>query len=237
MSFLFDMSFVIPARNEQGNIGLLCDYLAKELDNAVFTYEVLIVNDNSTDATYEISLELSKKYTFVRSVNKKSSSPGMGSALKYGTQLASGRYVVWIMADLSDDLSILDQFFCELEKGADLVVASRYMKGGSCGDMKRVKYFLSKGYGLLAKVIFGIKIHDITNAYRAFKKDSFESIFLTRDNFAVSPEQTLKAHIRGLSITELPVCYRDRKKDKAKFRYTEAAFSYVKVMLEAIFCF
>jgi glycosyltransferase involved in cell wall biosynthesis len=125
----------------------------------------------------------------------------MGNALIEGTNKANGDVIIWIMADLSDDLNTIPKFLKKIENGYDLVFGSRYIKGGSPGDIPSNKAFFSRGFANLSRIFIGIKVHDITNAFRAFKKNVFNSVNLKSTDFAISPEFALKAHLANFKMS------------------------------------
>jgi len=105
------------------------------------------------------------------------------------------------------------------------------MKGGSSGDLSTFKTIASKGFSTLSGVFFGINVHDITNAFRAFNKEVLNSIKLESADFAISPEFALKAHLAGFKLDEIPTTYSNRKKGIAKFKMLEMTKKYFKVFL------
>jgi hypothetical protein len=137
------------------------------------------------------------------------------------------------MADLSDDLNTIPKFLEKLEKGYDLVCGSRYMRGGSSGDLSFFKVTVSSGFSTLSRLFIGIKVHDITNAFRAFKKGILKSLVLKSDDYAISPEFTLKAYLTGFKISEVPTTYTSRRKGITKFKMLEIGIKYFRVFLWA----
>ncbi len=152
----------------------------------------------------------------------------MGASLREGTIAANGTFVVWLMADRSDDLDTISKILNRLDEGYDMVFASRYMKGGSRGDLSAVKAFLSSRFTVIARIVFGLKVHDITNAFRGFRKDVF--IVPESNNFAISPELAIKAHLRGLKLAEVPTTYHDRTSGKSKFKMFAMVIEYLKLL-------
>ena len=158
----------------------------------------------------------------------------MGNALRDGTAAAKGEFVVWTMADLSDDYNIIPKFVERLESGADLVFGSRYMKGGTSGDLEKSKRFLGLGFTTLSRILIGVPVHDITNAFRGFKRDVFLSSDIKSVDFSISPEFSLKAHLRGYKLEEVPASYKGRKKGAAKFKMFDMGIRYFSILIEAI---
>lgn len=222
------LSIIIPAHNEEENLPMLIPRIQKTIKNLGNT-EIIIVDDNSSDTTPEICDNFSKKYKNIKVIHRKSN-PGMGNALKEGTKKAKGDIIIWIMADLTDDLNIIPKFIKKL-KEADMVFGSRYMKGGSAGDIGFFKKIASGGFTYLSRVFIGIKVHDITNAFRAFRKNVFDSVNLKSGDFGISPEFALKTHLKGFKLAEVPTVYKDRKKGITKFNMLKMARRYFWIFL------
>jgi len=222
-------SIVIPAHNEQENLPKLLDKLMN-LKSALKDSEIVVVDDNSNDKTGFIADSYSKKHRNIRVLHRKKGINGMGAALKDGTKIARGRYVVWVMGDNSDDLSAIPRFIGRLKNGYDIVFGSRYMKGGSRGDLDMFKAMLSSGYTFIANLLFNLKVHDVTNAFRAFKKEIFNNISLESNDFAISPEFAIKAHLKGYKLGEIPTVYRNRKVGKSKFKMIKMGVTYCKLL-------
>lgn len=220
------ISIIIPAHNEKDNLRPLMDSVEKLRKKQKWDCEIVIVNDNSSDNTGEIAAELSKKFKKIQVINRKGNR-GMGNALKEGTKKAKGNIIVWIMGDRSDELSIIPKMVRMIEQGNDVVFGSRYVSGGSSGDLDKFKAFSSSGYTTLARIVFGIKVHDITNAFRAFRKEIFGELKIESGDFAISPEFAIKAHLKGYKLAEVPTTYSDRKAGHTKFKMFKMGARYL----------
>ncbi len=221
-----NLSIVIPAHNEEGNLeGLVNDLLELQKGKG-WDCEIVIVDDNSSDNTGKIADDYSKKFDNVSVIHRKKGNNGMGFALKEGTKNAKGEYILWIMGDRSDDMETIPKMIEKLDDGYDMVLGSRYIEGGSRGDLGIDKAFFSAGYSFLARMIFGIPAHDITNAFRAFRKKAFDSLVLEAGDFAISPEFSIKAHMNGFRIGEVATTYSNRKIGKTKFNMFRMGLRY-----------
>lgn len=223
-----NVSIVIPAHNEQGNISKLLGDLIK-LRISLKNFEIIVVDDNSSDKTGLIASSYSKKYKNIKVLHRSKGTNGMGAALKDGTKAAKGKYIVWVMGDNSDDAATIPKLIEKLKNSYDMVFGSRYMQGGSKGDANPFKTMLSAGYTFVARLIFGIKVHDITNPFRAFKKDVFNRITLECNDFAISPEFSIKSHLSGYKLAEVPTVYTNRKTGQPKFKIVKMGISYCKL--------
>ena len=228
---MIDVSFVIPANNEELNLELLLKAIEQESQGWDFAYEVIVVDDHSVDKTYDLVLNLSKNNERIKVIKNDRGAKGMGVALLAGSYKAQGKYICWLMADLSDDLSLIRCMCDKLEQGMDMVFASRYMAGGSSGDLERWKAFLSGAFTKMARIWFGFNVHDITNAYRMFRRQLLNEVTLTSIGFSISPEFAIKSHLYGAKLDELPALYKRRTKGQAKFKLMKVFFSYTRLFL------
>jgi len=212
------LSVIIPAHNEAENLRPLLEALVREDGLAGRLHEIIVVDDHSADATAAVAEECAGQDARVRVIRRTGSERGMGFALRDGMQAATGTLIAWVMADRSDHLPTLAAMVDRIEGGDDLVFASRYMPGGSRGELEPLKASLSAGYTVIARWLFGLPVHDITNAYRVFRSELARTIALTRGDFAISPELALKAHRSGFRLGEVPTTYYRRQAGQAKFK-------------------
>ncbi len=223
-------SIVIPAHNEEEALPSLLDsilLIAREKD---WNYELLIVDDNSSDKTAEVGESYAGKHCEVRVIHRNKGDNGMGTSLREGTIAANGEFVIWLMADRADDLDTIPKILDKLGEGCDMVFASRYMEGGSRGDLGAFKAFLSSRFTVIARIVFGLPVHDITNAFRGFRREIFDAIMPDSNDFAISPEFAIKAHLRRLRLAEVPTTYSHRKCGMTSFRMVPMMIEYLKLL-------
>lgn len=223
-----NISIIVPAYNEEENLPELLNNLFS-LKKTLGNFEIVIVDDSSSDKTWPIADSYSRRYRNIRVVHRKKGINGMGAALKDGTRVAKGRYIVWVMGDNSDSLKTIPLFIDKLKKGFDMVFGSRYAEGGSSGDLEMSKAIMSSGYTFIAGLVFGFKVHDITNAFRGFKKEVFDNINLESNEFGISPEFAIKAHLRAYKLGEVPAIYKKRKAGKTNFKMLKMGINYIKL--------
>jgi dolichol-phosphate mannosyltransferase len=226
------VSIIIPTFNEAKVIKkTLISYLKL---NIPYQKEIIVVDDNSRDGTASIVEEIASNNSNLRLIVRKNKS-GFGSALFDGTKAAKGNYVIWTMADGCDELSAVPKMLAKLDRGYDIVVASRNMKGGDRGDQPILKSICSWSFSLVMRVLFRAGVRDSTNAFRAFKKKIINKITLKANDFSISPEMVLKGRKAGLKIGEVPVKYKERVAGKTKFRVLKMGKSFLKVLFEGVF--
>src|SRR5437763_6713946 len=135
------LSVVIPAHNEEGNITETVQNLAAALRKADITYEILVINDNSSDGTERILTTLSALGIGVRYITNPSPN-GFGFAVRRGLAEFRGEAVAIVMADGSDDPADIIAFYRKLQSGYDCVFGSRFIRGGCVVDYPRFKLML-----------------------------------------------------------------------------------------------
>ena len=222
------ISIIVPAYNEEGNIKPLLDDLTNVMMEK--NYEIVIVNDNSSDNTKGEAEKYSRTNARIRVLNRNSRAKGMGFSLIDGSMNAKGEIIVWVMADMSDRSETILRIIDKLDSGYDMVIGSRYMKGGSRGELSIIKAMLSRGYTFLAGLVYGFNLHDITNAFRGFKKDVLNNIKLESEDFAISPESAIKAYLQGFRIGEVPTDYFGRVSGSSNFKLINHGVKYIRLL-------
>jgi glycosyltransferase involved in cell wall biosynthesis len=225
------ISFVIPFHNEEKNCIPMIKRVLNFADQKKYSYEIIPVDDRSTDSTKVLLEKISKTHKNIKPVYRKIDSDEngntMGKALVEGTRRSGGDIVIWTMGDMSDDTQTYEEIIQKLKEGYDIVFGSRYMPGGSRGNLDPLKAFLSSWGTQLAKLLFGVKVHDITNAFRGFKKSVFEAITLDSSGFSISPEFAIKAHLKGCRLGEVPTFYTNRVEGISNFKLYNMTKSYL----------
>lgn len=146
-------SLIIPTYNEGKNIQNLVEQITQLLEQIIPNeYELIIVDDDSLDRTWEIALELTEKYPCLR-VMRREKEKGLSTAVIRGWQVARGEILGVIDADLQHPPETLLNLWKEIQKGADLAVASRNAEGGGVSDWSIFRRFLSRGAQTLGLVI------------------------------------------------------------------------------------
>lgn len=147
------LSLVVPTYNEAKNIKAMVDQLSNRLDDILpNAYELIIVDDNSPDGTWEIALSLIPHYPHVR-VMRRVDERGLATAVVRGWQVARGAVLGVIDGDLQHPPEILQTLWSEIDRGADLAVASRHVEGGGVSEWSVIRRFLSRGAQVLGLIL------------------------------------------------------------------------------------
>lgn len=210
-------SVVVPVFNEAENIGPFCSKARDELPPG---YELLVCYDFDQDNTLPAlaALPTDQKPGVVRLV-KNTLGKGVRYAIEAGMRAAAAPVVVVMMADLSDDFAKVGEMVARAEAGADVVCASRYMRGGRQVGGPRLKKLLSRIAGVSLYWLAGLPTHDPTNSFKAYRKAYLDrSRIESTAGFCLGMELTVKAHFGGGRVEEVPATWTDRTAGESRFQ-------------------
>ena len=165
-----DISVVIPTYNEAENLPMLVEKLSLVLKD--FSYEIVVVDDNSPDKTWEVADNLSSQYP-VRMI-RRFTEKGLSSAVMVGMASSHGKIFTVIDADLQHDERIIPKMYDALTKsGADIAIGSRAVLGGSYGDWSKRRRFMSMVATTMAKTLLRVKITDPMSGFFSITRECF----------------------------------------------------------------
>ena len=225
------LSVVIPARDEEGCIASTVEHLHIELRLREVPHEIVVVDDGSTDRTWEILLDLRSRIPTLAPMQNPGPN-GFGRAVACGLRAMKGDSVVIMMADESDDCRDVVRYWHELNRGYDCVFGSRFIKGGGVIDYPKFKLFLNRLANFFLKVLFRIELNDTTNAFKGYRREVIEGCEpLIAPHFNITVEIPLKAIVRGYSWTMIPITWRNRRSGTAKLKIKEMGSRYLFICL------
>jgi dolichol-phosphate mannosyltransferase len=225
------LSIVIPARDEEGCVASTVEHLHIELRLRDVPHEIVVVDDGSTDRTWEILEELRTRIPNLNPTQNRGPH-GFGRAVACGLGAMSGDAVVIMMADESDDCRDVVRYWQKLNEGYDCVFGSRFIKGGGVIDYPKIKLFLNRLANFFLKVLFRIKLNDTTNAFKAYRREVIEGCQpLIAPHFNITVEIPLKAIVRGFTWTTIPITWRNRRTGTAKLKIKEMGSRYLFICL------
>lgn len=211
-----DCTVVIPTYNEYENIGAL---IASILQYQRF--RVLVVDDNSPDGTGELVKTLAQHEPRLELVSRPGKL-GLGTAYLAGFRraLAEGAQFIFAMdADLSHDPRYLPRLLQAAETRYDLVLGSRYVRGGGTTDWGLLRRIISRGGNIYAGLILGLLVADGTGGFRCYRRRVLEGVDLpaVRSNgYAFQIEMVYRSQRAGFHIGEVPIIFPDRRVGKSK---------------------
>jgi dolichol-phosphate mannosyltransferase len=228
---LTKLSVVIPARDEAGCIASTVEHLHLELRLRGVPHEIVVVDDGSTDRTWEILQELQQRIADLRGVQNHEPH-GFGRAVICGLDAASGDAVVIMMADESDDCRDVVRYWESLNEGWECVFGSRFLQGGGTIDYPWFKLVLNRIANFFIRILFRISLNDTTNAFKAYRKTVIDGCRpLIAPHFNLTVEIPLKAIVRGYSWTVIPITWRNRRSGEAKLKLKEMGSRYLFIIL------
>jgi dolichol-phosphate mannosyltransferase len=227
------LSVVIPAHNEAGSIAATVSGVATALEAEGIAYEILVVDDASSDRTREIVEGLSgvrEEIRYLRSHYPR----GFGFTVRAGLDCFLGDAVAILMADGSDDPADLVRYYRLLEEGYDCAFGSRFMRGSVVQDYPRLKLALNRFANFGVRVLFRHGYNDTTNAFKAYRREVIENCKpLLSNHFNLTVELPLKAIVRGHSFGVVPISWRNRTSGTSKLRIQEMGSRYAFIVLYA----
>ena len=227
------LSVVIPAHNEEGAIAATVHGLVEALRGEKIEYEILVVDDSSTDRTRQTVEGLSTADPRVRYL--RSHYPrGFGFTVRAGLDRFTGDAVAIVMADASDDPADLVRYHRLLEEGYDCAFGSRFVRGARVYEYPRFKLLLNRVANFGVRVLFRHGYNDTTNAFKAYKREVIDTVQpLLSNHFNLTVELPLKAIVRGHSYAVVPISWRNRTSGTSKLKIQEMGSRYVFIVLYA----
>jgi dolichol-phosphate mannosyltransferase len=225
------LSVVIPAHNEEGRIEPTVRAFAEALRTASIPFEILVVNDNSGDATESILQRLSRELPGVRYINNAPPN-GFGFAVRAGLAAFAGDAVAIVMADQSDLPEDLVRFYRKLQDGYDCVFGTRFARGGRVVDYPWPKRILNRLGNTFIQALFLLRYNDVTNAFKLYRRTVIAGVQpLLAYHFNLTVELPLKAIVRGYRYAVVPNSWLNRTEGVSKFKIREMGSRYLFIIL------
>lgn len=230
------LSVVIPARNEEGHLAGTVNGLIQTLDDeGVNDFEIVVVNDGSSDRTPAILSELSAADGRVRPVENVGRH-GFGYAVRCGLDALTGDAVVVTMADASDDPADVAVYYRVLRDEAECVFGSRFVSGSNLIDYPRFKLVINRIANAVIRLMFRLRCNDVTNAFKGFRRSVIDGCRpLVSPHFNLTIEIPLKAVVRGYSYKVVPISWRNRTSGESQLVLKEQGSRYLFTLLSVWF--
>jgi dolichol-phosphate mannosyltransferase len=225
------LSVVIPGHNEARSIRDTLEGLAAAAARAGVDYELVVVDDASSDDTAAVVLGLAAENPRVR-YHLSHYPRGYGYAVRAGLDVFQGDAVAIVMADGSDDPEDVIRYFRVLEDGYDCAFGSRFVRGSSVHDYPWFKLVLNRVVNFGIRVLFRHGYNDTTNAFKAYRREVIDTVQpLLSNHFNLTVEIPLKAIVRGHSYKVVPISWRNRKAGESKLSLQEMGSRYAFIVL------
>jgi dolichol-phosphate mannosyltransferase len=231
-----DLSIVIPAHNEEQNIGPCLDKLMSHLvDQHGINTEVIVVNDNSSDRTEAMVLQQAERWPSIRLV-RRTPPGGFGRAIRTGLEYVRGEAVIIYMADLSDHPEDALKYYHKIKEGYDCVFGSRFVKGAEVKNYPQMKLVINRIVNQMIRLMFWTSFNDLTNAFKAYRREVIERCGPFRScHFNITLELSLSALISGYKIAQVPISWEGRTWGSSNLRLREMGRRYLCTLLMLFF--
>jgi len=218
-----DVGIILPTYCEAANI----ERLIEEIEDLELNACILVIDDSSHDGTANIVRKIQRKYRnillFIRPKKL-----GLGTAITDGFKIFLSlkkppKCVVTMDADYSHNPKHIPQLVSAVEDGADLVIGSRYCRGGETIKWSFLRLVISRVANFVAFAVIGAKIRDYTSGFRCYSTSLIRNILndLHSQTYEIQIETIRQTHLRKLGIKEVPVTFINRKKGKSKLTLNE----------------
>ena len=205
------LSLVIPTFKERHNLEPLVEQLTQLLDRRLDgNYELIVVDDDSPDGTWELGLQLTRRYPALRVMRRQAES-GLSSAVIRGWQVADGQILGVIDADLQHPPEILLQLWTKIQQGADLALASRHVEGGGVSEWSLLRRTLSRGAQILGLVVLPDvvgRVSDPMSGYFLVRREAIAGPMLNPRGYKILLEVLGRGHIQH--IAEVGYVFQER---------------------------
>jgi dolichol-phosphate mannosyltransferase len=210
-----ELAIVLPVYNE----GEAVEPVLRSLSEGVKTpHEMVVVYDFDEDTTVPVVARLAPELAGLRGL-RNDLGRGVLNAMKAGIAGTSAPYVLISMADGSDEPHLVDGMVARARDGADVVAASRYMRGGRQIGGPPLKRLMSRVAGLTLHWFARVPTHDPTNNFKLYSRRFLDSITIESEaGFELALELTVKATLAGRKIAEVPTTWRDRTAGASNFK-------------------
>jgi len=228
---------LLPTYDERENLGLIVPRIRAALPEAT----ILVVDDDSPDGTGRLADEMGTADPHVRVLHRaakeglaRAYAAGFAAALEGGVG-----FVVQMDADGSHDPALLPAFLEVLRQGTDLVLGSRYVRGGGTVDWPLLRRFVSLGGNLYAQTVLWLPYRDLTSGFKAWRAETLRAVqpaTVTSTGYVFQVELTWRAHRAGAHIRELPITFVERRIGQSKMTggiFLEAARQVLRLRLRA----
>ena len=225
------LSVLIPAHDEQDDVAATVIGIAERLAAESIPFEIIVVDDHSTDATAAEVERVAQTWPSVRCVRNMRGG-GFGNAIHTGLENFRGDAVCIVMADASDDPRDVVAYWRAIERGYDCAFGTRFTRGARVVDYPPLKLALNRFANAFVALLFGIRYNDVTNAFKCYRREVIDGVKpILSPHFNITVELPLKAIVRGYSWTVVPTNWYNRKHGVSKLKIKEMGSRYLFIVL------
>ena len=231
--FYEKVSFVIPCHNEEMNVHPLISGLKNFLGK--YIYEIIIVDDNSSDKTADVTKDLSMQDNRIHLV-RRTPPNGVGRALRDGIREASGEYILIMDSDFQHIIPEMRDLFDAVATGADVAVGSRFSRESVLINYGFTKIIANRAFHFLANLLLGIRFRDLSNNLKLFRREVAKRLEIESYDFAANVETGLKPVLLGYRVVEVPISWVNRSVDMgfSTFQIFKTGPNYWKMLVRLV---
>lgn len=208
---------IIPTYNEVKNIGIVIE----KLQSLGLPLDILIIDDNSPDGTAQVVQDLQTRHPNLHLIQRPGKL-GLGTAYVTGFRWALERdydYILEMDADLSHNPEDVPRLIEACQRGADLVIGSRYCTGVNVINWPIKRLILSYGANKYTRVVTGLPVKDATAGFKCFRRQVLQAIDLSRiksSGYSFQIEMNFRAWVKGFRLEEVPIIFVERSEGSSK---------------------
>ncbi|KYQ88790.1 glycosyltransferase [Tieghemostelium lacteum] len=231
-------TIILPTYNESKNLPIIIWLIANELNKNFIDYEVIIVEDNSPDGTYEVAKQLQGIYGMDKiKILQRPGKMGLGTAYVDGMKMSTGNWIILMDADLSHHPKFIPQFISKQQKGNyDIITGTRYSSGGGVYGWDFYRRLTSRVANYIATVALNPGVSDLTGSFRLYRKEVLEKLISVNKakGYVFQMEMMVRAKQFNYTIGEVPITFVDRIFGESKISSDEIV-NYLKGVYQLFF--
>jgi dolichol-phosphate mannosyltransferase len=231
---------VVPMYNEESGCEVCVRTIAEHVSRLPGEWKLLVVNDGSRDATPRLLSRLTAEIPLLTVITHPTNR-GYGAALRTGMRYAIDHgyaYALFLDSDLTNHPKWLVGFAAQMERGIDVIKASRYIPGGGIDGVPWPRFVISYVGNRIARTLYRLPLHDVTNGFRAVRTDILSRLDLREEKFAIIMEELWQESFLARTWAEVPVILTNRSAEQrvTSFHYRPRIFwDYLKYPLRTFF--
>lgn len=226
------VSLIIPAYNEEQRIGKSLEQIIRFCNAQGYPYEVLVVDDGSSDATAALIRREFGAHSQLRVIEQPRRG-GKGAAVKRGMLEGKGEYLFFSDADLSVPIELLPAFLARLEHSCDIAIGSRRAPGAAIEiHQPFFRELMGRVFTWLSNLVLGLRHSDATCGFKGFRRDAAKELFSRQRlrNWSFDSEILFIARLKGYRVAEIPVTWRNDRATKVRV-WKDAIASFLGLLL------
>jgi dolichol-phosphate mannosyltransferase len=224
------VTVIVPCYNEEDGLPALLTRLRKMRTNGASGWHFLFVDDGSTDNTFGRLLRAARSESWIEVV-RHHENLGLGAALRTGFAHARSPIVCTIDSDCTYPPEKLPELAELVSSGSEIVTASAWHPESASAEGSRIRIQLSRMVSALYKILIGQDVYTFTCLFRAYRRDSIQSIHFRSNGFAAVAEMMLRAMLAGYRVAEVPMRLESRRFGESKLKVSDAIVAHCRLLL------